>query len=139
MDAKTIQPAPLVQEARDGPLIHPLLQSLIGSLERTEETPQNSALQKVVIDTLIALQAATNRCAQTGKKPAKPNAPDRFTPLALEARSTLPTPEAAYHLTRAQQTLRLWAMRGDGPVKCVRINGRLAWPVSQIKRALGLA
>jgi hypothetical protein len=60
-------------------------------------------------------------------------------PLELEVRSALPTPEAAYHLTRAQQTLRMWAMRNDGPVKCLRVNGRLAWPVADIKRLLGVA
>ena len=59
-------------------------------------------------------------------------------PLAHETRSALPTLEAAYHLNRAQQTLRLWAVRNDGPVKCLRINGRLAWPVAGIKEALGL-
>ena len=60
-------------------------------------------------------------------------------PLALESRSTLPTLEAAYHLNRAQQTLRMWAMRNDGPVKCLRINGRLAWPVSELRRLLEVA
>jgi hypothetical protein len=60
-------------------------------------------------------------------------------PLALETRSALPTPEAAYHLNRAQQTLRLWAMRNDGPVKCLRINGRLAWPVAELRKVLGVA
>jgi hypothetical protein len=31
--------------------------------------------------------------------------------LDRETRANLPTPEAAFHLNRAQQTLRLWAMR----------------------------
>lgn len=62
-----------------------------------------------------------------------------YSSLALETRAVLPTSEAAYHLNRAQQTLRLWAVRNDGPVKCLRINGRLAWPVSDIKRLLGVA
>jgi hypothetical protein len=60
-------------------------------------------------------------------------------PLAQETRSALPTPEAAYHLNRAQQTLRLWAMRNDGPVKALRIHGRLAWPVADIKALMGVA
>ena len=61
------------------------------------------------------------------------------TALERETRAALPTSEAAYHLNRAQQTLRLWAMRGDGPVRCLRINGRLAWPVADLKRILGVA
>jgi hypothetical protein len=60
-------------------------------------------------------------------------------PLALETRSALPTAEAAYHLNRAQQTLRLWAMRNDGPVKALRIHGRLAWSVAEIKALMGVA
>lgn len=58
--------------------------------------------------------------------------------LEREARATLPTHEAAFHLNRAQQTLRLWAMREDGPIRPLRINGRLAWPVGRIKELVGL-
>jgi hypothetical protein len=64
-----------------------------------------------------------------------------FQPVALEreTRAALPTPEAAFHLNRAQQTLRLWAMRdGTGPIRPLRINGRLAWPVSELRRILGV-
>jgi hypothetical protein len=60
--------------------------------------------------------------------------------LDRETRAALPTPEAAFHLNRAQQTLRLWAMRdGTGPIRPLRINGRLAWPVSELRRVLGVA
>lgn len=63
-----------------------------------------------------------------------------FQPVALdhETRAALPTREAAYHLNRAEQTLRLWAMRNDGPVKCLRVNGRLQWPIDQIKAVMGV-
>lgn len=60
-------------------------------------------------------------------------------PLALETRAALPTNEAAYQLNRAEQTLRMWAMRNDGPVKCLRVQGRLQWPVDQIKACLGVS
>jgi hypothetical protein len=62
----------------------------------------------------------------------------QLTPLEHELRAALPTNEAAYHLNRAQQTLRLWAMREDGPLRPMRINGRLAWPVSELRRVLGV-
>lgn len=63
-----------------------------------------------------------------------------FQPVALdrETRIALPTNEAAFQLNRADQTLRLWAMREDGPLRPIRVNGRLAWPVSEIKRVLGV-
>lgn len=59
--------------------------------------------------------------------------------LAAETRATLPTHEAAHHLNRSPQTLRLWAMRGDGPLQPLRIGRRLAWPVDAIKRVLEVA
>jgi hypothetical protein len=61
------------------------------------------------------------------------------TPLERETRAVLPTAEAARHLNRAQQTLRLWAMREEGPIRPRRINGRLAWPVADIKRIVGVS
>ena len=65
--------------------------------------------------------------------------PIQLIALENEVRLTLPTAEAAYHLNRANQTLRLWAMREDGPICPIRVNGRLAWPVSELKRVLGVA
>lgn len=63
----------------------------------------------------------------------------QLTPLAMETRSALPTPEAARHLNRAEQTLRVWAMREDGPLRPMRINGRLAWKTDDLRRVLGVA
>ena len=60
-------------------------------------------------------------------------------PLATETRSALPTHEAAIHLNRAQQTLRIWACKENGPIRPIRINGRLAWPVAEIRRLVGCA
>lgn len=60
----------------------------------------------------------------------------RTSSLENETRANLPTPEAAFHLNRAQQTLRLWAMRENGPIRPFRVNGRLAWPVAELRRIL---
>lgn len=62
--------------------------------------------------------------------------PVNVTPLERESRANLPTPEAAFHLNRAQQTLRLWAMRENGPLRPIRVHGRLAWPVAELRRVL---
>lgn len=59
------------------------------------------------------------------------------TPLDQETRTTLTTSEAAYHLNRKPQTLRVWACFGNGAVQPIRINGRLAWPVAELRRVLG--
>ncbi len=63
----------------------------------------------------------------------------QYMPLALETRTHVPTDCAAFQLLRQQQTLRGWACRDDGPLRPVRINGRLAWPVADIRRLLGVA
>lgn len=65
--------------------------------------------------------------------------PIQLTPLERETRTALPTSEAAPHLARKEQTLRTWAMLENGPIRPVRVNGRLAWPVAEIKRVLGVA
>ena len=51
-------------------------------------------------------------------------------------RPTLTTAEAAKALNRAPQTLRTWACFENGPIRPVRINGRLAWPADEIAQLL---
>lgn len=68
-----------------------------------------------------------------------PTSPDKLVPLASETRLAITTAEAASHLGRQPQTLRGWACKEDGPLRPVRINGRLAWPVADLKRVLGVA
>ncbi|WP_309903011.1 hypothetical protein [Variovorax soli] len=60
-----------------------------------------------------------------------------FPPLDLVARPTVPTDQAAHYLLRKPQTLRGWACKEDGPIRPIRINGRLGWPVAEIRRLLG--
>lgn len=62
-----------------------------------------------------------------------------FVSLDRETRAAVDTATAAYHLSRQPQTLRGWAMRdGTGPLRPLRINGRLAWPVAELRRVLGV-
>ena len=51
-------------------------------------------------------------------------------------RDALSTIEAAAVLTRAPQTLRKWACLENGPLRPIRINGRLAWKVADLARLL---
>jgi len=61
----------------------------------------------------------------------------QFTKLELVTRPTVTTEEAAYYLNRKPQTLRSWACtEPKGAIKPLRIMGRLAWPVADIKRLL---
>lgn len=62
----------------------------------------------------------------------------QLVPLDQEARTTLPTKEAARHLSRAEQTLYHWSHYGTYPA-CLtpqKVRGRLAWPVAGIRQAL---
>lgn len=54
-------------------------------------------------------------------------------------KSHVPTEQAAFYLSRRPQTLREWAAYESGPIRPLRVNGRLAWPVADIKRVLGLS
>ena len=48
----------------------------------------------------------------------------------------LNTNEAANLLNRTPQTLRKWACLKNGPIEPIRINGRLAWKLSDINLLL---
>lgn len=61
------------------------------------------------------------------------------TPLEIETRNVVDTATAAFHLNRKPQTLRVWACYEDGPIRPIRVNGRLAWPVAAIRSLLGCA
>jgi hypothetical protein len=61
-----------------------------------------------------------------------------FVPLDLEQRTHVDTMCAAHHLGRKAQTMRVWASTQQGPIRPIRINGRLAWSVAEIRRLLGL-
>lgn len=63
----------------------------------------------------------------------------QFPPLESVTRPTVETAAAAYYLNRRPQTLRGHACSDDGPIRPLRINGRLAWPVAELRRVLGVS
>lgn len=67
----------------------------------------------------------------------KSEIPPFFVPLEQETRIAVDTATTAYHCNRRPQTMRSWACYGDGPIRPIRINGRLAWLVSDIRRLVG--
>ncbi len=68
--------------------------------------------------------------------PVNGRLPIKYPSLDDITRETVTTEEAAYYLSRRPQTLRSWAAFENGPIRPVRINGRLAWRVADIKYAL---
>ena len=81
------------------------------------------------------MQPATQHSADTRRAVSEPQ---KFPPLELVTRPTVPTEQAAYYLNRRPQTLRGHACMENGPIRPLRINGRLAWPVSELRRVLGM-
>lgn len=59
-----------------------------------------------------------------------------FPPIDQETRSHVETACAAFHFNRKSQTLRAWACLENGAIRPIRINGRLAWPVAEIRKLL---
>lgn len=61
-----------------------------------------------------------------------------FPELAAVARGrdVLTTNEAAPAINRSPQTLRKWACLENGPIRPIRIHGRLAWKVSDLEQLL---
>lgn len=99
------------------------------SIESQNLAPIANALAAIHPETLTNLlqQALASRAA------------DPTAHLAFGSREAVDTATAAHHLNRRPQTLRTWAMRGTGPIRPLRIHGRLAWPVAEIRRVLGVA
>ena len=60
-----------------------------------------------------------------------------ITPIDDETRQALRTFEAAFHLGRRPQTLRIWACTDTGPIRPLRVGGRLMWRVSDLRALLG--
>lgn len=71
------------------------------------------------------------------------NAPENYTkpfpPLELETRPTVDTAATAYYLRKAQQTLRIWACKENGPIRPIRVGAHLHWKTSEIRKLLGVS
>ena len=62
-----------------------------------------------------------------------------FVPLGEVTSPTVTTEAAAHFLNRRPQTLRGWSQQGIGPLQpAAVIKRRLAWPVADIRRLLGI-
>lgn len=68
-------------------------------------------------------------------KPASIPIPPALAQIAA-GRDHITTPETAKAFNRKPQTVRKWACNGEGPVRPIRVNGRLLWPVADIATVL---
>ena len=81
------------------------------------------------------MQTVTNHSAEIRRSASDPQ---QFPPLESVTRPTVDTAAAAHYTNRRPQTLRAWACMENGPLRPIRINGRLAWPVAELRRVLGV-
>ena len=65
--------------------------------------------------------------------------PQQFQSLELENRPTVDTAAAAYYLRKAQQTMRIWACKENGPLRPIRVGAHLHWKTADIRKLLGVA
>jgi hypothetical protein len=64
---------------------------------------------------------------------------DQFPALETVTRPAVDTAAAAHYLNRRPQTLRGWACLENGPLRPMRLHGRLAWRVADIRALLGVS
>lgn len=85
------------------------------------------------------MQHQNQPSASTAHSSAQPNSSHiGFIPLDQETRTHVSTRVMCHHLGRKEQTARGWACHEDGPLRPIRVNGRLAWAVADIRRILGV-
>ena len=61
-----------------------------------------------------------------------------FPTLESVTRPAVDTASASFYLSRKPQTLRVWACLENGPLRPLRINGRLSCAVADLRRILGV-
>ena len=85
------------------------------------------------------MRTLSQNSAKTAEQPTLSfECPTGFIPLDQETRTHVTTRVMCHHLGRKEQTARGWACHEDGPLRPIRVNGRLAWAVADIRRILGV-
>lgn len=85
------------------------------------------------------MQSTTQAVNHSIQAVREAHAPQQFLPLELEHRPTVDTAAAALYLRLAQQTMRIYACKENGPLRPIRIGNRLHWKTEDIRRLLGVA
>ena len=119
--------------------LHQIWQALLDRLEQPQGIEQTTAPAIDFRAFLAALQDTAHHSAQAAQEATQPNPPPAdWMPLDKETRTHVTTAVMCRHLARKEQTARIWAMRQTGPLQAIRVNGRLMWPVSSIRKLLGV-
>jgi hypothetical protein len=90
--------------------------------------PASDESSRIAAPPRDAERSAAEAATKTGATP--------FGPIENETRSHVDTACAAFWLNRKEQTLRAWASKENGPIRPIKVNGRNAWAVADIRRIL---
>jgi len=89
------------------------------------------------------MQTATLHNTEARHQSAQQSTPNvwpvDFLPLSQEIRTHVSTKVMCIHLDRKEQTARGWACLENGPLRPIRVHGKLMWAVSDIRRLLGVS
>lgn len=80
-----------------------------------------------------------NQANPTGEDVGAPKREKGFPPLETVTRPNITTPELAYYTNSKPQTWRAHACYGTGPIRPLRIGGRLNWPTDKVRELVGVA
>jgi hypothetical protein len=119
---------------------HPLLQTLLEFLEQPAGTPQLDSQSLDVREFLVALHRAAfdSVLAENNVTGSVQLHSPPYPPLESVTRPTVETAAAAFYMNRRPQTLRIYACHETGPIRPMRVHGRLHWKTDDLRRLMGV-
>ena len=102
----------------------------------TKMTPTEADSVIAAVRSVVPLPMTTPRTQALPEPEPVAAATQAPSELDRESRTVVDTATAAYYLNRRPQTLRTWACHENGPLRPVRIHGRLAWSVADLRRCV---
>lgn len=109
--------------------------SSIQAMREAHAPQQVPPLESVTCPTVDTAAAETTHASVKALRQAR--APQHlFIPLDQETRPTVTTAAAAFYLHYAEQSMRIFSSKGNGPIRPIRIGNRLHWSTEEIRRLL---
>jgi len=105
-------------------------------LAQLATVPPPAKVVEPASDEPSSLSAPVKDAERSAAEAATRAAGTPFGPIENETRSHVDTACAAFWLNRKEQTLRGWASKENGPIRPIKVNGRNAWAVADIRRIL---
>ena len=102
----------------------------------TQKPPETSEVSAQLLGQVQELVREFLLSGATGSNGPPDQWSKGFQPLEQVTRPTVPTDQAAYYLNRRPQTMRAWSSLQNGPLRAIRVHGRLTWKINEIRALL---